>query len=124
MEAHRTTIEMAEQWADEIEIGGPEDEEPGEFDASDYEWDRNSVNSTDTFQTTTSSVLQHDYENGRRFHHYRYGRYPIPNDDLEQNRETLKHVMTLEMSKWVAKILNVGMCTAGLAADHGAAVAS
>ena len=33
----------------------------------------------------------------RRYHMYKYGRYPMPNDDEEANRETLCHLMFKEM---------------------------
>jgi len=68
-----------------------EDEE--EFAESDYE-------STAESESTsiTSSVYAHTYENGRRFHTFRHGRYPIPNDDVEQNREDMKHAMMLELT--------------------------
>lgn len=45
-----------------------------------------------------SSIYMHTFENGRRYHSYKNGRYPIPNDDQEQNREDMKHVMMLEMT--------------------------
>ncbi|TPX19138.1 uncharacterized protein E0L32_011211 [Thyridium curvatum] len=46
----------------------------------------------------TSSIYKHAYENGRRFHSYKYGRYPLPNDDAEQQREDIKHAMMLEVT--------------------------
>ncbi|KAK3318839.1 S-adenosyl-L-methionine-dependent methyltransferase [Apodospora peruviana] len=58
-------------------------------------WDATSSNAS---TSVTSSVYQHTFENGRRYHAYKYGRYPIPNDDLEQNREDMKHAMVLEMT--------------------------
>ena len=33
-----------------------------------------------------------------RYHYYRDGKYPIPNDDIEQNREDMKHAMVLELT--------------------------
>ncbi|KAH8819159.1 S-adenosyl-L-methionine-dependent methyltransferase [Xylogone sp. PMI_703] len=38
-----------------------------------------------------SSVLNYVYENGRRYHAYKSGEYPFPNDEKEQEREDLKH---------------------------------
>jgi SAM-dependent methyltransferase len=35
--------------------------------------------------------LGHTYENGRRYHSYRQGEYPLPNDDKEQERLDLLH---------------------------------
>lgn len=43
-----------------------------------------------------TSVWEHSYANGRRYHRYRHGRYPIPNDETEQNREDMLHTMMLE----------------------------
>ncbi|KAK3307401.1 S-adenosyl-L-methionine-dependent methyltransferase [Chaetomium strumarium] len=47
--------------------------------------------------SVTSSVYAHTYENGRRYQHFKNGRYPIPNDDEELNREDMKHAMLLEL---------------------------
>jgi hypothetical protein len=66
MEGHMATIAMAEQQAEDIEVGVPEDIEEDEFETSDFEWDAQSANSVATFQSMTNSVLQHEYENGRR----------------------------------------------------------
>lgn len=38
-----------------------------------------------------SSVRDYSYENGRRYHAYRQGQYPIPNDEEEQERLALVH---------------------------------
>lgn len=38
-----------------------------------------------------SSVLNYEYENGRRYHGYRSGSYVLPNDDEEQDRLDLIH---------------------------------
>lgn len=45
-----------------------------------------------------SSVYGHSYHKGRRYHKYRHGRYPIPNDETEQNREDMLHAMMLELT--------------------------
>ncbi|RMJ28403.1 Methyltransferase [Aspergillus sp. HF37] len=39
----------------------------------------------------SSSVLNYQYENGRRYHAYREGEYLMPNDDREQDRLDLHH---------------------------------
>ncbi|KAK7999289.1 hypothetical protein PG990_011889 [Apiospora arundinis] len=59
------------------------------------EWDAASSNASTSI---SSSVYNHTFENGRRYHSYRHGRYPIPNDDREQSREDMKHAMMLEMT--------------------------
>ncbi|CDM31137.1 hypothetical protein DTO013E5_231 [Penicillium roqueforti] len=38
-----------------------------------------------------SSVRDYSYENGRRYHAYRNGQYPFPNDEEEQDRLALTH---------------------------------
>ncbi|KAL1989106.1 hypothetical protein VTN96DRAFT_5869 [Rasamsonia emersonii] len=38
-----------------------------------------------------SSVLNYQYENGRRYHAYSQGKYLMPNDDTEQDRLDLVH---------------------------------
>ena len=70
-----------------IEPGDPEEED--EF----------SLDEVDPFDDTTSittSVYQHTHWNGRRYHKFRHGRYPFPNDDREQSREDMLHAMMLE----------------------------
>ncbi|KAJ0386462.1 hypothetical protein COL922a_004362 [Colletotrichum nupharicola] len=63
-----------------------------EFDP--VEWDASSVSS----RSITASIFAHEYdENGRRYHRYRHGRYPMPNDQTEQGRENIKHVLMLEL---------------------------
>ncbi len=36
-----------------------------------------------------------------QYHQYRNGRYPIPNDDAEQNRDDMKHALTMELTEYV-----------------------
>ena len=54
---------------------------------SGFEDDLASVQST----SLASSVLNYQYENGRRYHAYRAGQYPLPNDETEQSRMDLLH---------------------------------
>jgi hypothetical protein len=75
-----------------IEAGGSD--EDGEFSASDF--DADSVISRSDSTSISSSILEHSFQNGRRYHRYRHGRYPIPNDEAEQNREDMLHAMMLE----------------------------
>lgn len=50
------------------------------------------------FGSVTSSVYANTYERGRRYQAYKNSRYPIPNDDREQNREDMKHAMIMELT--------------------------
>ena len=47
----------------------------------------------------TSSVREHVYEGGLRYHAYRAGKYAFPNDEVEQNRDDMKHSMTLMLCR-------------------------
>lgn len=62
--------------------GGPTAEE----DAAEFGIDTASI---------SSSIREHIYEGGLRYHAYHAGRYPFPNDGLEQDRDDMKHNMTL-----------------------------
>lgn len=44
----------------------------------------------------------------RRYQIFRYGRYPIPNDDEEINRELLKHVMFKDMLNGALYLAPIG----------------
>ncbi|XWW97863.1 hypothetical protein V2A60_005859 [Cordyceps javanica] len=102
------------------------DEEPpieaaGSGDISDDEFVANSVDSD--LVSVSSSVYAHTYERGRRYQSFKNSRYPIPNDDLEQSREDMKHVMLMELTdgklffaptgKNPQKIVDIGTGTAG-----------
>ncbi|KAI4862701.1 S-adenosyl-L-methionine-dependent methyltransferase [Hypoxylon rubiginosum] len=84
--------EMAESNS-QIAVAGPDDVQNDEFDTSDFD-----ASSVSRFGSVSSSIYRHAYENGRRYHKYRYGTYPIPNDETEQNREDIKHVAILELT--------------------------
>ncbi len=47
----------------------------------------------------TSSVRAHVYEGGLRYHAFRDGRYAFPNDEVEQNRDNMKHTVCLMLSR-------------------------
>ncbi|CAG8052877.1 unnamed protein product [Penicillium nalgiovense] len=46
---------------------------------------------SDSSLSFASSVRDYCYENGRRYHAYRNGQYPFPNDEEEQDRLALTH---------------------------------
>jgi hypothetical protein len=60
----------------------------------DYDSDDSAVSST---ASVDQSVLDHFYENGRRYHRFREGLYPFPNDAMEQERERMLHALTLSL---------------------------
>ncbi|KAK5659925.1 hypothetical protein OQA88_13389 [Cercophora sp. LCS_1] len=78
--------------------------------------------------SVTSSIYAHTFENGRRYQHFKHGRYPIPNDDDELDREDMKHAMLLELTDGrlyyaplgeVRNVLDVGTGTGIWAIDMG-----
>ncbi|KAF4462215.1 methyltransferase [Fusarium albosuccineum] len=60
-------------------------------DTSDGGYESDSVSSAST--SVGSSVRNYMYENGRRYHKFREGTYNFPNEDVEQEREDMKHAM-------------------------------
>ncbi|KAI6382460.1 hypothetical protein MCOR25_000752 [Pyricularia grisea] len=63
---------------------------------SDYD---PSIDGNSEVGSVTSSIYAHIHEHGRRYHKYKYGRYPIPNDENEEGRESLRHSMVLTLLK-------------------------
>ncbi|KAL2258586.1 hypothetical protein VTK26DRAFT_8066 [Humicola hyalothermophila] len=61
-----------------------------------------------TFGSLSSSVCDHVWEYGRRYHAFRPGRYPIPNDEEEYRRETLRHQMFKELLKGKLYLAPIG----------------
>ncbi|KAF4122777.1 Methyltransferase domain [Geosmithia morbida] len=46
-------------------------------------------------RSLTDSIRQHIVDGGLRYHAYHAGKYAFPNDETEQNREDLKHNLTV-----------------------------
>ncbi|KAK0641377.1 hypothetical protein B0T16DRAFT_419744 [Cercophora newfieldiana] len=44
------------------------------------------------------SITEESFYSGRQYHHYRPGRYLLPNDTAEQEREEVKHLMLLQLT--------------------------
>ncbi|KAL1988146.1 hypothetical protein VTN96DRAFT_676 [Rasamsonia emersonii] len=71
----------------------------------------------------TESVFNYQYENGRRYHAFRAGAYPLPNDEKEQDRMDMQHHIYLlifggelyraPLPKHVGRVLDIG-CGTGL----------
>jgi hypothetical protein len=80
---HDSAIEVGDETGDGFDSDS--DTDPG------YATDNSSTYTT----SITSSIRQHVYENGIRYHAFRDGKYAFPNDETEQNRDDMKHAMTL-----------------------------
>lgn len=46
-------------------------------------------------RSLTQSIMDYEYENGRRYHAYQAGKYPMPNDEQEQARMDFQHHLYL-----------------------------
>ncbi|KAL4968421.1 class I SAM-dependent methyltransferase [Aspergillus stella-maris] len=62
-----------------------------QVDTSDEDSIYDADSAADSSLSFASSVRDYYYENGRRYHAYRYGQYPIPNDQEEQDRLEITH---------------------------------
>lgn len=80
------------QSTDEFELVA--DSDPGNEEDDSDDVDTRSTSTT----SVSSSVYEHEYELGRRYHSFKSGRYPFPNDMAEQNREEVLHAMMLELT--------------------------
>lgn len=43
----------------------------------------------------SSKITDYQWDNGRRYHAYKEGHYPLPNDETELDREDMKHHMMM-----------------------------
>ncbi|KAL4748712.1 hypothetical protein BDW72DRAFT_147680 [Aspergillus terricola var. indicus] len=78
-------------------------------------------------ESLASSILSHQYENGRRYHAYRQGEYMFPNDKQEQDRLDLhSHICDLTLGgalyrapikPEIQQILDLGTGTGAWALD-------
>jgi hypothetical protein len=80
------TIE-AEAEGHAVEHEAQHDEDEGHF--SDV--------TSSTTGSVSSSVRDYVFENNRRYHRYQEGRYLLPNDEPEQEREDMKHAMVVSV---------------------------
>ena len=77
--------------AEDLIVAERSDDLTGRDNESDGGYDSDGFSSGST--SAESSVRDYLYENGRRYHRFREGSYNFPNDDVEQEREDMKHAM-------------------------------
>ncbi|KAK7404054.1 hypothetical protein QQX98_010175 [Neonectria punicea] len=53
-------------------------------------------------------IHAHEFEHGRRYHSFMSGRYPLPNDIGEQQREETKHALMLQLTNGKLFLSDVG----------------
>ncbi|RDW84633.1 methyltransferase [Coleophoma cylindrospora] len=86
--------ERAEVDAVHIKRGEPQYDHARHHDSAYEDEDVRSVWS----ESITSSVVDYEYQNGRRYCGYRRGAYPLPNDEEEQDRlDLLHHIFRLAL---------------------------
>ncbi|KAG6054090.1 hypothetical protein E4U17_004064 [Claviceps sp. LM77 group G4] len=67
------------------------DNDQGFATESDGGYESDGLSSAST--SAESSVRDYMFENGRRYHRFREGHYNFPNEEVEQEREDMKHAM-------------------------------
>lgn len=85
------TPSVTEQDNDEFELIDCDDEDSNEYSDGCTLY-------SDGTTSVSPSIYRHEYEHGRRYHSYKSGRYPLPNDLREQQVEDLKHQIMLELT--------------------------
>ncbi|WQF79128.1 Putative S-adenosyl-L-methionine-dependent methyltransferase superfamily [Colletotrichum destructivum] len=106
-------------------IEAQDDEDDGD-EGDGYETASNT--STNDTSSLASSIRDYNFENKRRYHKFKEGRYAFPNDDAEQEREDMKHAMVVTLCGGTLhsaplenphKILDIGTGTGIWAIDMG-----
>lgn len=97
------------------------------FDGTESDGGYGSDSATNASTSVTSSVRDYMYENGRRYHRFREGLYNFPNDEVEQEREDMKHAMVkllcnqklhfAPIGEWPQQILDIGTGTGAWAIE-------
>ncbi|KAK1985018.1 TAM domain methyltransferase [Colletotrichum cereale] len=94
----------------------------------EHGYESTSEASSNASTSLASSVRDYEFENRRRYHKYKEGKYHYPNDDSEQEREDMKHAMVVHLCSGELhsaplenpqKILDVGTGTGIWAVDMG-----
>jgi hypothetical protein len=80
--------------------------EAGDDTSTDDGYESGSGGSSTT--SISSSIKAHVWENGRRYNKFREGQYALPNDEGEQNREDMKHAMTLMLCNGLLHFAPIG----------------
>ncbi|KAK3332960.1 S-adenosyl-L-methionine-dependent methyltransferase [Cercophora scortea] len=85
-------------WGSEINVAEGESEGDEDIEADSAQGSSPTASASNSV-SLTSSIYQHSYHHGRRYQTFRSGRYPMPSDQIEQDREDMKHIMMLELTE-------------------------
>ncbi|KAG6224579.1 hypothetical protein E4U26_003620 [Claviceps purpurea] len=88
----------AESLASTAVIGSHSIEVGNQID-NDFDLSSESESDNATASLASSILSAQTYERGRRYADFGNGRYPIPNDEMEQNREDMKHAMVMMLTE-------------------------
>ncbi|KAK7429190.1 hypothetical protein QQZ08_004200 [Neonectria magnoliae] len=88
---------------------------PSEGDTDEFEliYDEDAGSSQGALSSCDSTsvppdIHAHEFEHGRRYHSFMSGRYPLPNDIGEQQREETKHALMLQLTNGKLFLSDVG----------------
>jgi len=81
----------------ELGVQGPQHVGQAHAHAQDEDEGRFSDSASTSSASVSSRVRDYVFENNRRYHRYQEGRYLIPNDEPEQEREDMKHAMVVSV---------------------------
>ncbi|KAE9365680.1 S-adenosyl-L-methionine-dependent methyltransferase [Stipitochalara longipes BDJ] len=91
-EAHiGETLAPVASWGDGSAPSLPSVDNEGHFDDADSAV--GGLSGVTTTVSLRSSIYDHVEEDGRTYHRYREGKYPLPNDEEEQERLDLQHTL-------------------------------
>ncbi|KAI6435171.1 hypothetical protein MCOR22_009332 [Pyricularia oryzae] len=76
-----------------VDIADDDDEDALEVDSAEWEMDSavGGMSFVSSTQSLSSSLYEHVVENGRTYHKFKEGKYPLPNDEPEQDRLDFQH---------------------------------
>jgi hypothetical protein len=82
-----------QQWEENVVNDIEADTHGSDHDDDGYESGSGRASTAST--SLSSSINDYMFENNRRYHKFKEGRYLLPNDEVEQNREDMKHCMVM-----------------------------
>lgn len=72
-----------------VDIADDDDEDALEVDSAEWEMDSavGGMSFVSSTQSLSSSLYEHVVENGRTYHKFKEGKYPLPNDEVLCNHD-------------------------------------
>jgi hypothetical protein len=95
------TPSMSRQSSDEFELVLDSDDEDSDTGSRTGRFETASCCST----SASPSIFHHEFDHGRRYHSYKSGRYPLPNDIGAQECEALVHHLSRDLMVRLARLM-------------------